>query len=460
MRIVVGNNWSKLLVCFILILLFQDCSRKTIQQINDNEKSAQPVIPLTTINLPVYFETKDINALVNEQVRLGLKEGIAIEEGYKLIAQLDGDLSVTASDQKLNFIIPLMIEIFPKSSWTNFKAFGKMDLQLGIEFNIFQDQFLTKSSIDGVLWRATPKLSVLGVKLPVEAVANKFIEKYKNIITSSLDQFINKAVNLQNLKTKIVNGFAKPFYSSDDRIINLFASPSEIGLGPLKVEGEQIVFPLVVYMENVIASERPADLDNNLSFSIRPVAEDHINASVQGRIPMNYLEILVKENVENQSFGSGIAKINVDNISLNGEDKTIKVLMNTRGAFNGKLELSFNPVFKTEQREFKLEEFKLQALEGKKLDKALLSIVKGMAESKVKKEIENLLNELLRDYKNSISSYLDHKEVYSGMILKGQLSNWNISDIKMVNQILFFNVNTEIKAKLNILQLDRKLFQK
>ncbi|NOT38407.1 MAG: DUF4403 family protein [Saprospiraceae bacterium] len=443
----------------IVFIAFSACQRKSIPQQTKTDLEIMPIVPLSIVNLPLYFNSSDINDLINQQIKSVISDGLNIEEGISIFVQLDGNLAMTASGQKLNFTVPLLLELRPRSGWNEIKATGKMDLQLGIEFNIFQDQFLTKSNVESVIWKTKPKLSVLGLKLPVESIANKFIERYKSTIASSLDQLLAKSINLQSLKSIVQNGFSKPFFSTEDNSIHLFSSPSEIGLGPIRIEKEYIVFPLIVYLENVMAADKPSDLYNDLSFSVRPVVEEDISASVQGRIPMTYLEILLKENIEKQTLGTGLTKIHVDKISLTGEDKTIQTSIDTRGAFNGKLQLRFDPVFNSEKRELELKNFEIRALEGKKLDKTLLSLVKGIAETKVKAEIEKTMNNMLRENKNTILEYLNHKEIYPGMVLNGELKNWNITDLSIVKQVLFFNVNTALQAKLNVLRLDRSLFQ-
>ncbi len=442
-----------------IFIILNSCSRKSLQQEDLRPINSMPVIPLTTVNLPVSIRLSELNNLINEQIKNTLSDGLHYEDGYKVVAQLDGDLKVSAQDQNIDLIIPIYLEIFPKTSWSQIKAFGRMDLPLKIEFNIFQDKFISKSKVGEVSWRTPPKLSVMGLKVSVESIANRFVEKYKSSLTNEIDSYLQNVVDLTQLKVKIKKSFDKPFYSTEDNIIHFFVSPSEIGLGPVKVEGEKIIFPLAIYLENVIGSEKPKDLYNDLSFSIRPIVENNIQAVVQGRIPMNYLEILVKEGTEKQTFGNGIAKITIQQISLTGNEKTVTTLVNTTGAFNGRLQINFNPEFNQQKKEIELKNFYLKVLDGKKIEKAMLSLVKGIAESKIKKEIELMMNQLLSDYRTSLLSYLEHKEVYPGMILNGELKNWTIDNFEIVNQIMFFQVKTDLIAGLDVLRIDKSLYQ-
>ncbi|MEO6190366.1 MAG: DUF4403 family protein, partial [Saprospiraceae bacterium] len=384
-------------------------------------------------------------------------DGFSIEESYKLNAHIDAQILTKANEQTLNFLIPLAIEIYPKSNWNQVKANGRIEIELELTFDIFQNQFLTKSNVKSYHWLENPKLSVLGIRLPVEGIANKFLDKYKSELCMSIDQYFTSIIDLNKVKIALRKSFDSPFYTTEDGIIKVYSSPSEVALGPMTVEQDKIVFPAIIFLENVIANEKPTELYNDLSFSFRPRVEDFTKFAIQARIPMNYLELIVKENFENQSFGNGLTKLKITKISLSGEDHSVLVNLHSTGAYNGVIQVKFEPIFNQSKSEIQLEKFQMKAIEGKSMDKALFSLVKGIAENKVKKELENGLNNILKEYRLTLLPYLENKEIYPGVILSGGLQEWEIRDFNFVNQLMTFNVNTKLKAKLDIYKLDSKL---
>ncbi|MEP7197372.1 MAG: DUF4403 family protein [Saprospiraceae bacterium] len=450
-------------ICLFLTLslcLSISCNRKIVQKNEEASNLTMPVIPLSIINVPISIAASDINSLINNLIKSGLSDGLAIEEGYKLNARIDGDVMTSAKDRTINFLVPMSIEIFPKSNWNQIRAFGRMEIDLGVDIDIFQNQFLSKSTVNAVRWIEKPKLSLMGVKLPVEGIANRFVEQYKSQLTSSLDSYFNKVVDLDKIKSILKNEFNAPFYSSEDSIINVFSSPSEIALGPIKMEAEKIIFPVSLFFENVISSTKPIDLYNDLSFSIRPQIEESKRFSIQARIPMNYLELLVKESTEHQTFGTGITKINIVKLQLSGQDKIVQALIQTTGAYKGQIQLKFSPSYDSKSDEIELNDFSIRATDGKTIDKALFALIKGIAESKIKKELEQQLNNLLQEYKSSVQLYLKNNEIYPGTLLIGELKGWDIKDLSIYNQIMTFNLNTIIEARIDVLRLDSKLFIK
>ncbi len=454
----VGMNYSSVVICLFFLFIFgAACNRKTHPTLDKKEK-LMPPIPLSTINLPIQIPIDEVDQLIDQVIHETLKDGFVIEEGYKLNAKIGAGIKTKAYQQTINFLIPIDLEIYPKSNWSGIKAYGKIELDLDIFIDIFQNKFLSKSNLNSFKWLEHPKLNLLGLKIPVERLANRFLEKYKTELTQSIDNFFNETVDLLKVKKTVKEAFRMPVYSTEDSIINIYTSPLEIALGPMSVEGEHIILPLALFLENVISSVKPIELYDDLSFSIRPQLEDNSRFSIQARIPLNYLEIILKENFENQIFGSGLSKLTIHKLTLTGLEQSVNVLLQTTGAYKGALQIAFDPVFNKTKAEIQLENFRIKAIEGKSMDKTLFAILKNFVESKVKKEIENGLNNILKDYRQAILPYLQDKEIYSGVVLSGELKEWDIREFNFVDQKMVFNVLTDIKAKLHILRLDPKLF--
>ncbi|MFN8280579.1 MAG: DUF4403 family protein [Saprospiraceae bacterium] len=435
------------------------CSKKLSSPVENPLTATMPGVPMSTIVLPMYIPMSELNRLVDSVIQQEMSEGFTLEDGYRLTAKIERGIQVSASERTLNFLIPVNLEIFPKSNWNNIRANGMIELNLDLIVDIFQNKFLCKSQLRAHRWITPPKLNVLGIKIPVEGMANRFIERYKYELTQSLDKYFNEAVDLEQLKKILRKSFATPFYSTEDGIINVYSSPSEFALGPMRVEGDQIVFPLEVYIENVISSQKPVELNNDMSFSIRPGIEEASRFAVQGRIPVNYMELMVKENFEHQQFGSGVSKIKVEKILMRGEGRTMEVTMQTSGAYKGMINIQFDPVFDEVRESFVLEHFRMKAIEGRSLDKTMFGLIRGFVENKVKSGIEEGINNIIREYRLSVEPYLQNKEIYPGVILQGALKTWTIRDLVFYQQNMVFNLLTDLQASLRILRIDASILR-
>ncbi|MBL0235492.1 MAG: DUF4403 family protein [Saprospiraceae bacterium] len=439
------------------ILLLTQCNKKMSPTEIENKLSTEYTrIPISSLMIPISIGSIELNRVVNEIVKYSIGEGITLEGGYKCKAFMSNDLNLQAIGNELKLTLPIDLEISPTGNFSNIKAIGELELQISSKFDIFQNQFLSKSEITNYKWNKKPVLKVLGVPIPIEGIANQIVKKYKLELQKSIDDYIHSSVDLNKVKSKLYTYFIDPFYSTEDNIIHLYSSPSEIALGPFKIQNDSLIIPILFYLENVIAEQRPIELENNLAFSIRPYVEEGSSFSIQSRVPMNYLSLLIKEGIENQEYGSGISKIKINKIDLSGQGEQVIVNLKTSGAFNGILEMRFIPQYDPATKMISLSELTLKSIEGKRFEKTILALLKNIAESKIKKMLQTQLNDLLQENVRSITDMLNQHEIMPGMIINGQLLDFSINHFQIANERMFFNIKYALNAGLKIYSIDTK----
>ncbi|MBK9718437.1 MAG: DUF4403 family protein [Saprospiraceae bacterium] len=439
------------------ILLLTQCNKKMSPTEIENKLSTEYTrIPISSLMIPISIGSIELNRVVNEIVKYSIGEGITLEGGYKCKAFMSNDLNLQAIGNELKLTLPIDLEISPTGNFSNIKAIGELELQISSKFDIFQNQFLSKSEITNYKWNKKPVLKVLGVPIPIEGIANQIVKKYKLELQKSIDDYIHSSVDLNKVKSKLYAYFIDPFYSTEDNIIHLYSSPSEIALGPFKIQNDSLIIPILFYLENVIAEQRPIELENNLAFSIRPYVEEGSSFSIQSRVPMNYLSLLIKEGIENQEYGSGISKIKINKIDLSGQGEQVIVNLKTSGAFNGILEMRFIPQYDPATKMISLSELTLKSIEGKRFEKTILALLKNIAESKIKKMLQTQLNDLLQENVRSITDMLNQHEIMPGMIINGQLLDFSINHFQIANERMFFNIKYALNAGLKIYSIDTK----
>ena len=202
--------------------------------------------------------------------------------------------------------------------------------------------------------------------------------------------------------------------------------------------------------EAVIAEKKPSDLINNLNFEIQPSYDNISELQIQSRVPMQYIEQLCREGVENQSYGSGLTKITVQKIKLNGYKETLQVRLHTLGAYDGELELSFIPRFNSSKKLIQLEEFRIASISGKKLDKTIFNLVQGIIQNKLKSTMEDFFNATIQDYVKSATKLLEGKEIMQTYTISGKLLDYNISNFAISDSRMYFNLVSKFSGQLRV----------
>ncbi|MDQ3142210.1 MAG: DUF4403 family protein [Bacteroidota bacterium] len=443
------KQYIQMLLLILCVCTFSNCNRSTNQKMTTPEISA-PILPASNLNIPIQISKSELEVWVNQLIKQNFASGITLEEGYKCNIKTVDNIQVQINSNKIITDLPLFLEIFPKSDYSGIKAEGEILIQISTAIDIFENQVISKTEVLNHRWLKSPKLNFLGIQIPMQGIANGIISRTKATLCKSIDQSIQKAFSLPKLETSLKKYFLSPLYSSEDQIIHLFGSPQEIGLGPFTMKDGQLVIPLIVYFESVISETRPAELDNNIGFTVRPTYETQSQLSIQSRIPLNYLDQLIREQVINQSYGSGISKITIHKIQLDGEGRKMLLHMNMTGAYNGQMDLSFSPVFSVVTQKIELLDLDLKAVSGRTIDKTKLALIRGIAERKVKDILQEQMNTLLTEYVLQIGNLMNAQEVYPGAVLNGNIVNYQLSQFQIHDKRIYFNIKANMLAGLQI----------
>ncbi|MBK8955022.1 MAG: DUF4403 family protein [Saprospiraceae bacterium] len=413
---------------------------------SDNTLTA-PVLYSSQFNIKIKLSRQELNSVMNYLIQENFKEGLNYEDGYKVKSQLDGPLDIQASQQQLLVQLPVAIEISPAGIFSSFKVNGTLQLQFTSIFNIIENKLYFKTDLSHHQWKKKPVVHVFGVHIPIEAIGNYIIKKYKQDLCSSIDESIIQNIKLDKISNSLKNYFNKPLYSYYDNQIHVFANALDMSLGPISMSSQNLEIPLLFSFESVIADSMPSEFNNTCNFSIKPHYENISSLQIQSRIPLHFMDSLIKMQVENQYFGSGLSKVKVNKSQLTGNGHYMFINLKTEGAYKGELLLSFTPVFDADRRKINLDDFQIQAQKGKGLNKIIFSIVKGIAESRIKNSIEDQLNKTLQEFESHVHQILDRNEIMEGTELNGMLKKYSISKFYLYQQKFYFNIQAELEME-------------
>ena len=419
----------------------------------DNPISA-PSLPASNLNLTVHISKNELNGTINYIVNELFNEGFTIEDEVSIHTTISGLIDMQTINNQINTTIPLQVEITPGGLFKSNKFKGVISVQFATSIEIFQDQLLNKTELIDYKWISKPVVKFLGMNVPIEPIANFIIKKYKTGICESIDQSIQKNFNLNSVKIAAQKFFTKPLYSTEDSIIHVFASPLELAIGPMKMTPFDLQIPVIFYFESVIAESKPQDLFNDPTFSIRPFFDNTSSFAIQSRLPIPYIEQILREQIENQTFGNGKSTFTVHKIAMSGIDKKLTIAMDLSGGYNGKMELSFDPVYEKADQKIKLENFKLKAFGGIKIKKIIFSVIKVFAQNKLKKIVEDQINSNLQNYLTNIQKMLSGTEIIPGVFMTGQLMDYEIRDIRFYNFRMYFNITSSLIMNAEVRHID------
>lgn len=450
-------------IYFFLCLLFAfSCSKKMNQTFTTPSVSMVPVLMNSHLSLKVKISRNEINSALNQIIQQSISEGISSVDGFNVTSQLNGPVDFQVSQQSVLAQLPLALEISPTGFFSHLTVKGEIKLHLNTSLDIFQDSLLCKTSLTHYEWTKKPKLNIVGINLPIEMISNFIIKKYKEDILYSIDESIAQNFNLNKTKSLVLDYFKGPLYTADDQVLSVYANPSELALGPFSMSDQDLIIPILAYFESVISEKYPDDFLKSIHYSIRPHTDFNSQFNIQCRVPLKYIEQMVKEHTINQSFGTGLSKVVITHLQISAYDKTLIIQTELSGAYHGRIHLIFDPVFDTENKKIELKNFQIKTITGKRMNKIMLSLFRNFAEKQVKTSIEEQLNQTLIEYIDHTNSMLNNYPFAEGIKLNGHLIDYQLKSFQFYKEVMYFNILSELymEAEIQKIKTGHLIFDK
>ncbi|MBK9272691.1 MAG: DUF4403 family protein [Saprospiraceae bacterium] len=411
-------------------------------------------IPLSVIHLPVLISRSELNRSTRQLMGHIFKDDLLLDGGFLCHIMAEENTDVQAVGNEIHFNIPLQLEIKHRGQLQNMKATGTLELHLNTKVDVFNNQFLSKTELVEYHWIKSPSVKVLGMSVPVELIANQLIKKYKTKLVQNIDQQIMTSANLKEIGSKVIAYFKNPFYTSEDGILKVFVSPQEFAIGPLTMDDKYITLPAVFYLENLISESEISGRPYSLDFSTRPYADTSSVFAIQSRIPLAYLEQILREQLLTQEFGSSMAKIKIYNLFLDGIEDRFEAIFETTGDFRGKFRLHFTPVFSDDSKKIELDKFRLDILAGKGLSKSLFAVFKNKVEKVSKEALELQLNSFILEYISTSEQFINNQSISNGIALNGSIDHFMIRDFWIQDKRMYFTVRADLRLKAKVDYID------
>jgi hypothetical protein len=415
----------------------------------------EPLLPTSNLNLIVKVSRNELNETINYLVQELFNEGFTMEDDYRIHTSISGPIDIQALKNTLITTLPLKLEIIPGGFFSGTRIHGNISLQLSTQLDIFQNQFLCKTELNSYKWITKPVIKILGLNIPIEPIANYVIKKYQTSLCESIDESIQSNFNIDSARNSINQFFSNPLYTSEDDKIHVFTNPIELALGPMRMSARELIIPVGFYFESIITDSIPKNKIANTFFSVRPFFDTISEFYIQSKISMSYMEQMIKVQTEHQEFGSGLSKVRVNKINLMGFYKTMVIPMELSGSYNGKMELSFDPVYDKNDKKIKLEKLQLKTISGPKLKKIIFSLINGIAEQKLKKEIEYQLNLTVQDYVTNLTTLLSGTEVKKGIYIHGEVYSYDIKDLLFYKEKMYFTIYSKLNMNAEVKEIDK-----
>ncbi len=329
-------------------------------------------IPATNSYLTgqITFKLSDLERKINQELKPVLVTEDALEgrkgEKWQLRVERSGPVRLRYYRQRVSFTAPLQIWVSNPLAFKRNKRRREADpnfvgakqplASLSVNFDtpltVNNNWTLsTKSRFVNYEWIEKPRLRVLGVKIPIQNLAEKIIDARKKDIEEAIDRAVAGELHLDKEIRKIWRDIQRPLLvNKQPDSIWLVPSPSSVATGPIVGNTETITVPIRVGFSTVTRFGPRPNVKPSLTLPklqkvayLRPVSD----LKVLFTIPFEDLNRVLSQNMKGRKLELAKGLLTIKTASVYGGQHALVLKTDVAGAVKGTLYFHGKPFFDT-----------------------------------------------------------------------------------------------------------------
>lgn len=415
----VFSFYTGIVFSFITIMLFTNCTTK------------KEIVPTTLGIIEKNFQTDlvinykldktGIQDTFNNAISEALRGNFDIPEyDIKMILSKPSTATVEITGKDILVKVPIGLYLEKKTFLTTLSAHGV--LQMSFISNIDIDSIWnlsTKTILSEYKWVNRPQLTIAGVNIPIQTIANAAIKQSKQYIETAIDQSIKENLTLKDKMAENMKIFKEPFRI--DTSMNGWLSIKPQAFRINKVNNQQFAAygKIEVKGTSTFTTYKPP-VQQSVPSLPKVFWSEHIPDSSIFRIVADIktfdINPFIKANLEGKTFTEGGKSITLSNIVTNCDYQYFKVTTDVAGTINGTLLIKGKPQYDARKNEFYMDNIDIELRTKNVIHKAAAWIGEG----KIRKELESML-------KFPINSYLSNAQKNIDVFLKDFYTAYGIA---------------------------------
>ncbi|MBR9920946.1 MAG: DUF4403 family protein [Bacteroidetes bacterium] len=387
--------------------------------------------PISEVQVPISIDLLSLQNDLNTQLgEILFEDEKADGENLHIRASKREDIQLQVVENGIEYTVPMNVWLKKPFRLANVEGEGQIDVKLRTTYDIGTDwTFVTATRVLEHEWLEKPRLKVGFVNLPVEAVADKALERSRELIETAIDDQIANQLNLRAEIDAVWQQLYQPFGLSEEYPSWMLLQPLSLGMTRLVSDGHtwSSVLTLKARPEVYIGREpnyqRPPELP---AFHWMQEPGGGFSIFIRTEIPYDEAKAMASEALIGQTFSQGSREVTITDIDIYGKGNKMAVETSMEGAFNGSVELLMRPKYVRRDEKFEIELEKVDVKTGNLLYKSVAWLMKGKLEKELKKQMDQFLNDNLEILRETVQGQIESNDLGNGIQLDGNLSELEV----------------------------------
>lgn len=444
-------------ILYLLLLTLIAC--KTQQPVNLDIPIIKSIDKeqLSSLYIPIKLGKKDLEKAINEKIgEVIFEEDNLNGDNISVKATRIDSITLSLQDSTILYTVPL--HIWVKKSLRllgDTEAEGALVLQFATKYQLNEDwTVVTNTSINQYDWVKTPKINVLGAKIPVKAIADRVLAASQDKITKQIDALVADGLSIKGFAEKAWNQIQEPILVSKEYDSSVKITPYGLAISPFRLQNDTIVSTLFVQGLSEISVGNQVDFTENAPLpplKLMDFEAEPFQLRVLAQIPFEEAEQLALENLKGETYKFRKNEITIQDLKLGRDGEKVAVELDVTGDYDGKLYLKGIPSYdkRNSQIDIKKVEFRLDTKNF--LLKTAKWLFSDLIINKIEGNLQYSIDEDLAEIKKQIQKQLTNYEIQPGINVEGQVADLKVQQVGMADDAILAVVeltgNLQVVAK-------------
>ncbi|MGZ5243464.1 MAG: DUF4403 family protein [Bacteroidia bacterium] len=420
---------------------------------------------LSTINIPVSFPIKQLEAKLNQELSgILYKDDDLKGDNAKITISKNGNIAVNAENNKISFNIPLHIwalgswewqacEICPKlakSESTNFD----MNLSFQTQLALTENWQLKTTTTGNYQWgNRKPYLEIGPLKIPLASIVDLALKPQVDKLTARLDKEIQNKINIKQYVQKAWIDMQQPVLLDKNMNAWLAISPQSVSVTPMQTKNNEVSMKIGVksYIEMFTGIKPQIPVNPALPKLVTDSKlQDDFQVGLIGEISYDQATAMIKKEVQGKiyNFDNNKYALQILDLALSGSGD--KILMqadvdgkNAKGKkVAGRIFLEGTPYYDAATQSVKVRDFDYNL----KTKNVLIKSASWLVNKGFLSQLEEKLTFPMKDHISNAQKMVQDGLTKNGRISPNVLLKGNITNLTPEGIYL---TPTGIKAVVN-----------
>jgi len=450
-----------------LVLLLTSC--KTALQIEKPKESYLPsnLSPaLSELPLQVELDVKKLEASINKKMNGLIFDGSNLSnKDLSVKVWKAQDFTFTINNNVIEYRVPL--KVWSRFAWKiekfgyvvgdQYEANGSIALTYKTTISFDKNwKLISKTTGSGYEWIETPKLSVVGVNVPVTPIASLALSQCDKLISAQIDKSLAESIDMKKYVLQAWNETQKPRQVSAENNVWIRITPKDIYVSPFTSTGTKLNLAVALYAQ--IESFMGAQPAENTPVELPPFKyvnkpAQQFNLNIGADVTFDKISEMAKKELLNKTFSEGKNSITITDLSIFGSEGKAVFVADVIGSLKGRIYFTGNMVYNPEKLAVEITEPEFDVKTSNALVKSAGWLLHGMILNKLMPYLTYPVKNNLEAMKTQVNQMLSNYIIMDGVTLQGKLNNLSVTNLSLVPGAVRIQANVKGNVALKVQEL-------